>query len=555
MLTELVVRQFALMEHVHLQLQGGTTVFSGETGAGKSILIDALGAAFGARASSDWVRFGAEKAEVTAVLVSPSAATVAVLSEHGIDAEDELILRRVINVDGRSRAYINGVPVPLKVLQKIGNTCLDLHGQHEHQALMSAEYQRQMVDARVLAKLHQEVAEAFRRYVDEVRQLDGMLSSRAEAERNEAWLREELARLQALEVEAGLEQRLQAEVEAGRHFAQIQEAAAVALAALDEGDASVRGMLAQANRTLAHVAGYRPDLDSSLELLGQMDAVLGELTPGLRAVLDEAFDAHALAQAEERLMALHDAMRRHQVDEEGLCALVADLQLRLEQLETGAWDEEAQRRRVAEARQAYREAAEALSQARQEAALTLCTEMRPFLDRLALAGMQVKIEVAAHADDESAWVAHGWDHVCFMAASNPGEPFRPLASIASGGEMSRLVLALKGCGALDAAPDIAVFDEVDAGIGGETAWHVGELLADMGGGRQVLVISHLPQVAACADQHVRISKHQQGERTLTTITPVQAEERRDEIARMLGGASEKSRAHAEQMLERGRAGR
>ncbi len=551
MLTELVVRQFALIEHACLQLEEGTTVFSGETGAGKSILIDALGAAFGARASSDWVRFGAERAEVTAVLETPSVQVAAALAEQGIDTEDTLILRRVINADGRSRAYVNGTPVPLKVLQQIGLACLDLHGQHEHQALMSSGYQRQMVDARVSGEALRAAADAFERFVRETRRLDALLARRAETVRDEAWLREELVRLQALDVAPGLEQRLQEEVEAGRHFAEIQEAAAAALALLDEGEASVRGQLAQADRLLGHVAGYRADLEGSLELLGQMDVLLGELTPALRGVLDEPFDAHVLEQAEERLTALHEAMRRHQADEDGLLARMKDMQERLDQLDTATWDEEAQWQRVTEARQAYRQSAEALSRARRDAAQALCAELRPFLDRLALGGMQVAIEVEAHAGDESGWTARGWDDIRFLAASNPGEPFRPLATIASGGEMSRLVLALKGCGALCSAPDIAVFDEVDAGIGGETAWHVGELLADMGAERQVLVISHLPQVAACAHHQVRISKHREGERTVTTITPVQAEARRDEIARMLGGAGEKSRAHAEQMLARG----
>jgi len=551
MLTELVVRQFALIEHACLQLKDGTTVFSGETGAGKSILIDALGATFGARASSDWVRFGAERAEVTAVQEAPSVQVTAVLAEQGIDAEDMLILRRVIGADGRSRAYVNGTPVPLRVLQRIGDACLDLHGQHEHQALMSIEYQRQMVDARVCGEILRATADAFERLSRETHRLDTLLARRAETARDETWLREELARLQAMDIAPGLEQRLQEEVEAGRHFARIQEAAAAVLALLDEGDASVREQLAQADRLLEHVSGYRADLDGSLELLRQMDVLLGELTPALRAVLDESFDAHVLEQTEDRLMALHEAMRRHQVDEDGLLARMKGMQERLDQLDTAAWDEETQRQRVAEARQAYRQSAEALTRARQDAAQALCAELRPFLDRLALEGMQVTIEVEAHAEDEADWTARGWDSVRFLAVSNPGEPFRPLATIASGGEMSRLVLALKGCGALCSAPDIAVFDEVDAGIGGETAWHVGELLADMGAERQVLVISHLPQVAACAHQQVRISKHQEGGRTVTTITPVQVDARRDEIARMLGGAGEKSRAHAEQMLARG----
>jgi len=529
-------------------------MFSGETGAGKSILVDALGAAFGARASSEWVRFGARRAEVTAVLEDASAKLQSWLDEQGIESGEQLILRRTINADGRSRAYVNGAPVPLKLLQQIGNICLDLHGQHEHQALLSSDYQRQLVDTRVPEALPQMVQEAYQQYSSEFQQLNSILTLRAETARNEAWLREELGRLQALEMAPGLELKLQAQVETGRHFAQIQEAAAKGLMALEDGDTSVRGLLAQAEKSMDQVAGYRSDLDGSLELLRQMDALLGELTPALRSVLDEAFDAQALAQAEERLMNLHDAMRRHQVDEAGLLALTADMHTRVEHLETAAWDEDEQRHRLDAAGKAYRKAAAELSRARQEAAQALCHELRPFLDRLALEGMQIDITVEAHADDEAGWSPHGWDEVRFMAASNPGEPFRPMASIASGGEMSRLVLALKGCGAMQTAPDIAVFDEVDTGIGGETAWHVGELLAVMGRDRQVLVVSHLPQVASCADHQVRISKQQQGERTLTIIEAVEAEDRRDEVARMLGGANLKSREHAEHMLERGRSG-
>jgi len=542
------------MEHVRLRLNSGTTMFSGETGAGKSILVDALGAAFGARASSEWVRFGAMRAEVTAVLEGASARLQSWLDEQGIESGEQLILRRIINADGRSRAYVNGTPVPLKLLQQIGNACLDLHGQHEHQALMSSDYQRQLVDTRVPEALPQMVQEAYRQYSRELQQLNSVLTLRSETARNEAWLREELGRLQALEMEPGLEPKLQAQVETGRHFAHIQEAAAKGLLALEDGDTSVRGLLAQAEKSMDQVAGYRSDLDGSLELLRQMDALLGELTPALRSVLDESFDAKALAQAEERLMNLHEAMRRHQVDEAGLLALTADMHARVEHLETAAWDEDEQRRRLDAAGKAYRKAASELSRARQEAAQALCQELRPFLDRLALEGMQVGITVEAHADDEAGWSPLGWDEVRFMAASNPGEPFRPIASIASGGEMSRLALALKGCGAMQTAPDIAVFDEVDTGIGGETAWHVGELLAAMGRDRQVLVVSHLPQVASCADHQVRISKRQQGERTLTIIEAVEAEDRRDEIARMLGGANLKSREHAEHMLERGRSG-
>ncbi len=551
MLTELIVKQFALMEQMHLQLGSGMTVFSGETGAGKSILVDALGAAFGARASSEWVRFGAERAEVTAVLEGVGEGVQSLLAGQDMDGGDQLILRRVINADGRSRAYINGVPVPLKALQQIGNACLDLHGQHEHQALMHSDFQRQIVDARIAGALLQSVQAAYQQWKQEQKKLDQILTAHEETVRNEAWLREEHGRLQALEIEPGIEPRLQSLVETGRHFAQIQEAAATGIAALEDGDTNVRSLLAQVEKSLDQVVGYRQDLDESLELLKQMDALLGELVPDLRSVLDEAVDPQELAQAEERLMDLHDAMRRHQVDEAGLIALIEDMGKKVQGLDTAAWDADEQQRNLEEVRRQYQAGAKQLSRARQESAQALVGDMRPYLDQLALQGMQVEIEVRAFAEDDMHWSEHGWDEVQFMAASNPGEPFRPLASIASGGEMSRLVLALKGCGALQTAPDIAVFDEVDAGIGGETAWHVGGLLAAMGKDRQVLVVSHLPQVAACADHQARISKHQQDERTLTFIESVEADNRRDEIARMLGGANVKSREHAAQMLQRG----
>jgi len=222
-------------------------------------------------------------------------------------------------------------------------------------------------------------------------------------------------------------------------------------------------------------------------------------------------------------------------------------------MDTGAWDEESQRQRVDAAKKKFLTASETLSIARIKAGKDLCKQLRPFLDQLALAGMQVRVDVHPQVDDESAWSEYGYDEVVFMAASNPGEPFRELAAVASGGEMSRLVLALKGCGAMASAPQIAVFDEVDAGIGGETAWCVGELLAAMGRDRQVLAISHLPQVAACAAQQVHIFKEQKKDRTISRLNPLTKDERQEELARMLGGANTKSREHAMEMLARGAA--
>ncbi|MFQ5582388.1 MAG: DNA repair protein RecN [Mariprofundaceae bacterium] len=552
MLDELTVRQFALIEEVQISFSNGMTVFTGETGAGKSILVDALGAAFGARASSDWVRHGAERAEVIATLSGDDQRLVPLLQEQDMETGEVLIIRRVITADGRSRAYINGTPVPLKLLQQIGDVCLDLHGQHEHQALMRQEFQRNLLDSRLPDGALEAVQGAYRSRSGIKKQLEILQTDRDEALRQEAWLREELKRLQALEPEEGLEAHLQAEVEAGRHYAQIQQAAASALQLLEDDETNVRSLLAQASQDIAAVSELHDGLRESHGLLDQMDAILGELGPNLRDVLDTRFDETTLRRNEERLMDLHEAMRRHQVDEAGLLALLMDWEAKVSRLDTAEWDEDELQKQCKAAESDYRRHAQALSDARCQAGQQLADALRPVLDRLALKGMQVRVDVDAEVET-SAWTAHGWDTVSIMVMSNPGEPFRPLASVASGGELSRFVLALKGCGALADAPGVAVFDEVDTGIGGETAWCVGELLAAMGNERQVLVVSHLPQVASCADHHVCIRKEQKGKRTVTHLGTVKADKRLQEVARMLGGANQESLQHAEKMLARGHA--
>jgi len=551
MLTELHVREFALIEDVRLELSRGMTVFSGETGAGKSMLVDALGAAFGARASSDWVRHGADKTEVTAVLEDVAEPVQQLLQEHDLDIEDGVVLRRVIRADGSSRAYVNGAPAPAKLLQQIGQACLDMHGQHEHQSLLRADFQRELVDAHITDKTKNAVASCYRQWKNERDALNKLLAERDQGVREEAWMRDELKRLQALELHPGLVDELQTQVETGRHFAQIQQAASAALAVLEDDDGNIRARLAGCVHDLDAVAEFKPEIRESLEMLGQVDALLGEAGPNLRALLDETFEPRALEAAESRLLDIHEAMRRHDTDEVGVMALLNELEAKIARMDTGVWDEESQRQRVDAARKKFLTASETLSTARIKAGKDLCKQLRPFLDQLALAGMQVRVDVRPQAEDEAQWNECGYDEVVFMAASNPGEPFRELAAVASGGEMSRLVLALKGCGAMSSAPQIAVFDEVDAGIGGETAWCVGELLAAMGRDRQVLVISHLPQVAACAAQQVHIFKEQREGRTVSQLKPLVDDDRQEELARMLGGANAKSREHAMEMLARG----
>ena len=550
MLVSLTVKQFALIEQVHLELDAGMTVFTGETGAGKSMLCGALAAVFGARASADWVRHGAQKAEVTAVWEGIDMRIDALLEAGDVECEETLILRRTITRDGRSRSYVNGVPVTLKMLQHIGEICLDMHGQHEHQALMQPSVQRQLLDASVPESLLHDIKVSFDSWQMLQSRLQALNHEHGETEQQAIWMREELARLEELEISENLADSLQSKVDAGRHHARIQQSAAEALLLLDEAEPSLRDMLARADYAVSVAEGFHEGLHRSRQLLGQMDALLGEVTPELRSVLDNPFDEMGLQQSEQRLMTLHEAMRRHDCDENGLLELMDVWRERLGKLDTAGWDEVSLTQAMEKSRDSYRQCAMALSKARKLSSEKLAGLLRPFLDRLALAGMQVCFDVLTEKN-EFDWGPYGWDRVGIKIMSNPGEPWRDLAAVASGGELSRLVLALKGCGALAGMPHIAVFDEVDTGIGGETAWCVGELLAQMGKERQVLVISHLPQVASCADHQIVICKSEKEGRTITGLEPVEDQSRQAEIARMLGGVGE-SLQHARDMLIRGR---
>ena len=552
MIVSLHVRQFALFEHIELELNKGMTVFTGETGAGKSILVDALGAVFGARANADWVRHGAEKAEVIAEIESQDTRLFHLLKEQDIDVDDGIMIRRVITAEGRSKAWVNGIPAAAGVLKQIGNICFDLHGQHEHQTLMQPEFQQQIIDARVEQSIKQTVNKTYTQLSEINKRLRDLHGSRDEALEKEAWMREESERLLALDIEDGLEEKLETECEAGRNIEQVQQAAATALNLFDEQEITVRNLLGEIIHQVEAVAEHHPSLQEAHALLTQMDSLASEVSPYLQEVLDSQIDAQSLQQTEDRLADLRAAKRRHDTDENGLLKLIKQWQESLSALDTASWDEEALRSQQKTLETAYQEAATTLHQARIEAADKLIQDLRPFLNQLGLKNMQLSASIDARSD-KNTWKADGWDDIQLLAAANIGEPFKSLADTASGGELSRLVLALKGCGALENEPDTAIFDEVDVGIGGETGWCVGELLRNMGNERQVLVVSHLPQVAACAHHQVAIEKSVHNNRTRTDLSILTGEQRTSEIARMLGGINDESLSHAATMLKRGQA--
>ncbi len=552
MIVSLQVRQFALFENIELELNQGMTVFTGETGAGKSILVDALGAVFGARANADWVRHGAEKAEVIAEIESGDSRLLALLDEQGIDANEGIIIRRVITPEGRSRAWINGTPTSAGILKQIGTICFDLHGQHEHQTLMQPEFQQQIIDARVSNTVKAVVQKAYNQLSEINKRLRDLHGDRNDALEKETWMREESERLLALNIEEDLEETLQAECEAGRNIEHVQQAAATALNLFDEQEITVRNLLGEIIGQVESVAEHHHSLQEAHDLLQQMDALASEVSPYLQEVLDSQIDASSLQQSEDRLADLRMAKRRHDTDELGLLRLINQWNEVLSALDTASWDEEELQAKQKELEQTYQQTANALHQAREKAAAQLIKNLRPFLDQLGLQNMQLQAAIIAQ-DDKQTWKEDGWDDIQLLAAANIGEPFKSLADTASGGELSRMVLALKGCGALENEPDTAIFDEVDVGIGGETGWCVGKLLRNMGSERQVLVVSHLPQVAACAHHQVSIEKTVQNNRTRTNLTLLTDEKRTSEIARMLGGVNDESLSHAATMLQRGQA--
>ncbi len=552
MIVSLQVRQFALFEDIQLDLHHGMTVFTGETGAGKSILVDALGAIFGARANVDWVRHGAEKAEVLAEIESSDLRLAALLDEQDIDSNEGIHIRRIITAEGRSRAWINGIPSSVGILKKIGFICFDLHGQHEHQTLLQAEFQQQIIDSRIAANIKDDVRKTYAVLAQVNQQLADLHGNRDDALEKEAWMREESERLLNLEIEDGLEEQLETISQASRHVEQVQQTALMALEVFDEQELAVRNLLGQIIHQVSAVAQHHPSLQEANELLLQMETLAGEITPYLQDAATTEIDAEVLQLTEDRLAALRAAKRRHKSDELGLLALLTSWENTLNALDTAAWDEDTMHLKQSECVHAYQQAALILHDARVSAASTLITNLRPFLDQLGLKNMQLQAAIIAQ-EDTSAWKADGLDNIEFLAAANIGEPFKSLADTASGGELSRLVLALKGCGVLENAPDTAIFDEVDVGIGGETGWCVGELLRNMGGERQVLVVSHLPQVAACAHHQIAIEKSIQNNRTRTELTVLSQTSRENEVARMLGGINEESLLHAQQMLQRGSA--
>ncbi|MCA1939647.1 MAG: DNA repair protein RecN [Caenispirillum bisanense] len=552
MLVSLSIRDVVLIDRLDLHFEGGLGVLTGETGAGKSILLDSLGLALGDRADSGLVRHGADQLSVTAVFdVGPEHPARAILKDQGLDAgEDVLTVRRTVSRDGRSRAFVDDQPASVGLLRRLGDTLVEIHGQFETHGLLDAATHQGVLDAygalEAQAATVRAAWKAWREKAKERAQAEADLEKDRQEEES---LRHAVEDLRAFGPKAGEEAELADRRSQLMHGEQIAEGLNGALAAVTQ-TADVEGAFRGAQRSLQRIldkAGttVQPILDAldraaieASEALNLLEKAAGEID----------LDPRHLEQVEERLFELRALARKHGVDPDALPDVQARLEKRLAALEGGGADITRLIREEQAARQAYVEAARALHKARAAAAQTLdaavMTELKPL--KLDKATFVTRVEELA----EGSWSAEGLDRVAFEVATNPGAPPGPIAKIASGGELSRFTLALKVVLASIGPVPTLVFDEVDAGIGGATAAAVGERLGRLAERLQVLVVTHSPQVAARGARHYRVSKHERDGRVATTVERLDPAARREEVARMLAGEriTDEARAAADSLL-------
>lgn len=545
MLRTLHIRDFVIVDELELDFAAGFTVFSGETGAGKSILIDALALTLGERADAGVVREGAARADITATF-DADAGLQAWLAEQELVRDEALILRRVVDAQGRSKAYVNGSAATLTQLRELGDRLVDIQGQHAHQRLLKTDAQRELLDAHGgLSAQTRTLGDAYRQWQSVRRRIEQLEKDARAVELERERLAWQVEELQKLGLKPGEWDALQAEHKRLAHAASLIEGAQAAVHSLDEADDSVAGRLGTLAQRLGHLAEHDEHLKSVVEALNGATIAVQEAVSDLHAYLGRVeVDPERLAEVDARLEAIYTTARKLKLQPAQLLEHQAALEAELAELQ-GSSDLDALRKEEGQLAARYREAAAALGKARKAVGERLA---RAVTDAMQTLGMQGgRLEVQLTPVEPTAW---GTDRVEFLVAGHAGVTPRPLAKVASGGELARISLAIAVIASTAAQVPTLIFDEVDAGVGGATAEVVGRLLRDLGGRHQVLCVTHLPQVAAQGHQHFAVSKKTVRGKTLSHIEPLRGAERVDEIARMLGGVeiTATTRKHAREML-------
>lgn len=553
MLMNLQVRDFAIVDQIDIEFDPGMTVLTGETGAGKSILVDALGLVLGERGGAQLVRDGANRAEFAAEFdVSRLPSARAWLEEQALDRDDECLLRRVVNADGRSRAFINGNSVPLSQLKSLGELLLDIHGQHFHQSLGHRSIQRDLLDhygglLEKRATMEKSFA-AWKTLADQLQQLTAAESDRAS---RLDLLSFQLQELDGLALLPGEVDELYAERQKLQNSGRLVEGVNGALHSLFESDTgNANTLVANAVRAVESLLEYDPSLEPVLEMLNSASIQVTEAADSLRRYSDSIdMDPARRDWVLERLDSIQTVARKHRLSAGELPALVDRLRREHDELSHAEERGRELEQQVEGAQLEFLKLAKALSNARRKASRSFATSVTDAMRGLGMPGGI--FEVALTTLDDANARPWGIDEIDFLISANPGQAALPLARIASGGELSRMSLAIQVIALDGSTIPTMVFDEVDSGVGGGVAEMVGRRLQELGASRQVLCVTHLPQVASLANQHFRISKVSDGKSTRTRLHVLKKDERVEELARMLGGVeiTQKTLDHAAEMLE------
>ena len=554
MLQTILLRDFVIVDQLELDFSTGFTVLTGETGAGKSILLDALSLVLGERADSSQIREGSSRAEISALFkidTEQAEHFTQWLDEQGFPIEDQgqnLLLKRTIESNGRSRAFINGSVATLAQLREAGDQLVDIHGQHAHQLLLKGGAQRELLDRHAgLLPLAAEVAQAFKTLNDSRRRLAQAENAGQDIERERErleWQLEELTELSPQEGEWGSIQGEHARLANG---AKLIGGCQEAIEVLSESDNAIASNLSKVCNNISTLAEHDPELNTISESLNSAQIQLDEAIHSLNRYVQKLdLDPDRLVQVEERMQALHSAARKYRTETDELPQLLLETSERLDAL-TASQNIDALREKVQQEEAAYLKLAKQLSQKRKAAAADLGTLVTNAMQDLSMAGGRLEIALVPLADGGS----YGLEQIEFLVAGHAGSTPRPLAKVASGGELARISLAISVITSKASFTPTLIFDEVDAGIGGAVAETVGKLLHQLGQSHQILCVTHLPQVAAQGNHHLKVSKAQSGEKTISQVQPLGRGERVEEVARMLGGATitDTTRRHARELLE------
>lgn len=554
MLESIVINNFAIIDHIHIEFDQGMTALTGETGAGKSILLDAIQLVLGDRADSSSVKAGMEKADIS-VSFDTSGLQNAIewLHEHELNNEGECLLRRVIQANGRSRAFINGSPVPLSHLRNLGEMLVDLHGQHEHQSLQKSSVQQQLLDASLPDSTL--LNETYERYVEWKNLLTRQQQVRdqsVEKEQRIDLLKMYTREFNELALQQGECSALQEEYSRLAHAGQILESSATVISKLYENEEfNIQNQLSKCVQQLEQLTDIDVSLGETTELVKSALIQIQEASSELRSYQDSIdLDPNRLDWLNSRLSQLQTLAHKHRVDPLQLVDFALSLDQELAQLKVGEKDIDRLEKQLKQAHELYLEKARRLSSLRQSTSTLLCRQITDIMQSLGMQGGRFEIQVES-SEDTSQFSQLGIDRVQFLVSANPGQPVKALNKVASGGELSRISLAIQVILTESNPIPTLIFDEVDSGIGGGIAEIVGRKLRLIAANRQVFCVTHLPQVASQAHQHYQVCKIKSANATSTDINVLDDRQRLEEIARMLGGMkiTEQTRAHAQEMIE------